>query len=135
MYIRNTNWEVVPERNAEFPIGYAAGKGYGSPLSRTTGSASNASMKPAMEPRKAAGTTSSDTTAHTRNFLDCIKTRGKCNADILTGHISTSATLIGNIAHKTRSVLEWDAKAERFTNQPAANRWLHYSYRAPYKLG
>ena len=40
--------------------------------------------------------------AHARNFLDCIKTRGKCNADILTGHLSTSATLIGNIAFKTR---------------------------------
>ena len=44
------------------------------------------------------GPTGADTMAHARNFLDCIKTRGKCNADILTGHLSTSATLIGNIA-------------------------------------
>src|ERR1044071_3967892 len=135
MYIRNANWEVAPEKVGEFPIGYAGGKGYGTPLNRSTGSASNASVKPAMEPRKTTGSSSSDTTAHSRNFLDCIKTRAKCNADILTGHISTSATLLGNIAHKTRSLLEWDAKAERFTNNPAANRFLSYQYRAPYKQG
>ena len=46
----------------------------------------------------------------------------------------TSAALIGNIAHKTRSLLEWDAKTERFTNKPDANRFLSYEYRAPYKL-
>ena len=88
-----------------------------------------------MEPRSAKGSTSSDTTAHARNFLDCIKSRGKCNADILTGHLSTSATLIGNIAHRNRSLLEWDPKAERFSNNTAANQWLSYQYRAPYKLG
>ena len=74
------------------------------------------------------------TPSHARNFLDCIKSRGKCNADILTGHLSTSGTLIGNIAHKTRSMLEWDSRAERFTNNPAANQWLEYKYRPPYKL-
>ena len=51
------------------------------------------------------------------------------------GHVSTAATLIANIAHKTKSYLEWDGKAVRFTNHEAANRLLHYKYRAPYKLG
>jgi hypothetical protein len=32
-------------------------------------------------------------------------------------------------------MLEWDARAEKFTNQPKANDLLHYKYRAPYKLG
>jgi hypothetical protein len=72
---------------------------------------------------------------HARNFLDCVKSRAKCNCDILTGHISTSNTLIANIAHKTKSYLEWDAAAEKFTNHSAANKLLHYQYRAPYKLG
>ena len=134
MYIRNSTWEVVPEKIGDFPLGYAGGKGYGTPLNRGTAGLQGASMKTQIEPRKATAG-ASDTTAHTRNFLDCIKSRGKCNADILTGHLSTSATLIGNIAHKTRSMLEWDAKAERFTNNAAANRFLSYQYRAPYKLG
>ena len=33
-----------------------------------------------------------------------------------------------------RSYLEWDAKAERFTNNEAANKLLSYEYRKPYKL-
>jgi hypothetical protein len=41
---------------------------------------------------------------------------------------------LGNIAHKTRSLLEWDGKQERFTNSDAANRMLSYPYRRPYQL-
>lgn len=135
MYVRNSNWDVVPEKVAGRPIGYDHGKGYGNPLDRSGGGAANGSRRPAIEPRSGKGGSGSDTTAHARNFLDCIKTRAKCNADILTGHLSTSATLIGNIAHKQRCLLEWDAGNERFTNNAEANRWLSYEYRAPYKLG
>lgn len=71
---------------------------------------------------------------HARNFLDCVKSRKPTNCDTLTGHLLTAATLIGNVALKTRSYLEWDAKAEHFTNSPAANRYLSYKYRAPYAL-
>jgi len=135
MYIRNANWDVAPEKISDGHIGYDRGKGYGNPVDRSHANAVDQARRPAMEARSAKGSTSSDTTAHTRNFLDCIKTRGKCNADILTGHLSTSATLIGNIAHKSRSLLEWDTKTERFTNNTSANQWLSYQYRAPYKLG
>ena len=134
MYIRNTSWDVVPEKITELPLGYAQGKGYGNPLDRSHGAAADAARRPAMEPRSVKGASGADTMAHARNFLDCIKTRGKCNADVVTGHLSTSATLIGNIAHKQRTFLEWDARAERFPNNPAANRWLSYQYRSPYKL-
>jgi hypothetical protein len=71
---------------------------------------------------------------HARNFLDCIRSRQTCACDIEVGHRDTSAALLANIAHKTKSYLEWDAKAERFTNKSDANRYLSYEYRAPYKL-
>ena len=67
-------------------------------------------------------------------FLDCIRSRQTCSCDIEVGHRDTTAALIGNIAHKTKSFLEWDAKAERFTNKAEANRLLSYEYRAPYKV-
>ena len=131
MYIRNAAWEVVPEEISEGFTGYEGGKGYGNPLNR---SGTRAGRKRLIEARSATPSGGYDTESHARNFLDCIKSRGKCNADILTGHLSTSGTLIGNIAHKTRSLLEWDARAERFTNNAAANKYLHYKYREPYKL-
>jgi len=47
---------------------------------------------------------------------------------VLIGHVSTATTLLGNIAHKTGSLLEWDGKTERFTNNEAANGLLHYKF-------
>jgi Oxidoreductase family, C-terminal alpha/beta domain len=88
--------------------------------------------KPVIEPRSGKG--DADTAHHARNFLDCVRSREKCACDIETGHRSTSATLIANIAHKTRSYLEWDARREQFTDNSAANKLLSYSYRAPYRF-
>lgn len=127
MYLWGNRWEVVPERVTEQLLGRRT------PLDRTTERGYNPSKKPLIEARSGKG--SADTAFHARNFLDCVKSRQKCNCDILTGHYSTAATLIGNIALKTRSYLEWDGKAEKFTNNAAANKLLHYQYRAPYKLG
>ncbi len=127
MYFREDGWEVVPEPITEME------KFALTPLDRTLSRQYGASKKTVIEGRSASGNVYADA-AHARNFLDCVKSRAKCNADILTGHISTSATLIGNIALKTESLLKWDARAERFTNHPEANRFLHYAYRAPYRL-
>jgi len=126
MYIHGNRWEIVPERITDTPVPART------PLDRETERAYGPSKKPAMEPRSEKG--SIDTAFHARNFLDCVKSRAKCNCDIHTGHLSTSATLIANIALKTRSFLDWDSKAERFTNNAAANKLLSYQYRAPYKL-
>jgi predicted dehydrogenase len=129
MYLHIGHWEVVPEQHRGGEMAAKTPLDRGGSQDRPRGT----SRKPAIEPRSAKG--SLDTAFHARNFLDCVKSRGKCNADILTGHLSTSATLLGNIALKTKSYLEWDARAERFTNNEAANRLLSYKYRAPYKLG
>ncbi len=126
MYINNNVWEVVPERTPELEL-FAR-----TPLDRVSEKQYGASRKALIEPRQAKG---GDSTAlHARNFIDCVRSRAKCNADVLIGHLSTSATLIGNIANKTGMHLRWDAKTERFTNSEAANRMLFYKYRARYKL-
>ncbi len=75
------------------------------------------------------------TAAHMRNFLDCIKSRKRPNADLEVGHRSTTFAHLANISLATKSRLEWDPKAERITNNDAANRLLHYRYRSPWKLG
>jgi len=132
LYVRNTSWEVVPESIGDFPSGFAGGKGYGNPVNRE--GAKSGTRKAVIQPVVNKGGPLHDTMTHARNFLDCIKTRNKCNADVLIGHMSTSSTLIGNIAHKTRSMLEWDGKSEKFIGNPRADAMLQYKYRAPYKL-
>ncbi|HUJ23310.1 MAG TPA: Gfo/Idh/MocA family oxidoreductase [Bryobacteraceae bacterium] len=135
LYIRYADWEVIPEKVSDGFEGYDRARGYGNPLNREGGGLFEAGLKPAMQPMSRKGPAAYDTTSHARNFLDCVKSRGKCNADVLTGHLSTSAALIGNIAHKTGTHLQWDAAAERFTNSEHANQFLDYRYRAPYRLG
>jgi predicted dehydrogenase len=126
LYIHSNRWEVAPERVTEM---YSPAR---TPLDRNFEKSYGPSRKTLIEP--ATGKGSLDTAFHARNFLDCVKSRAKTNCDALTGHLSTCGPLIANIALKTRSYLEWDAKAERFTNNNAANRLLQYEYRPPYKL-
>jgi predicted dehydrogenase len=126
MYIHSNRWEVVPEKITEVNLPAR------NPADRSIEKAYPASKHTVIEPRAAKG--SIDTAFHARNFLDCVKSRAKCNCDVLTGHLSTSATLIANIAYKNKSYLEWDAKAEKFPANAAANKMLSYQYRAPYKL-
>ena len=69
-----------------------------------------------------------------RDFLDCVKSRKWPNADIEEGHRSTTFAHLANIALETRTRLDWDAQAERFTNCEQANQLLHYEYRKPWSL-
>lgn len=126
LYLTWDAYEVVPEEitHDEFPAL--------SPLHRASDSTYAKDRKAEIARRKAEGKDS--TGLHARNFLDCIRSRAKCNCDIATGHRSTSATLIANIAHRTRSYLEWDAGEERFTNHESANTFLSVEYRSPYRL-
>jgi predicted dehydrogenase len=71
---------------------------------------------------------------HARNFLDCVKSRSRPNADIEDGHRSTTFAHLANIALATRARLDWDPQAERFTNNDAANAHLRYEHRKPWTL-
>jgi predicted dehydrogenase len=126
LYLYGNGWEVVPDEIT--PNEFFAR----TPLDRTVERGYRKGAAAMIQPQKGSG--KADTADHARNFLDCVKSRRECNCDIETGHRDTTAALIGNVAHKTKSYLEWDGKEERFTNNPAANKLLSYEYRAPYKL-
>jgi predicted dehydrogenase len=127
LYLFSDGYEVVPDEITpnEFPAR--------TPADRQRERGYRTGAKPLIEASKRTGGTA-DTAAHARNFLDCVRSRAACNCDIETGHRSTSATLIANVAHKTKSYLEWDRNVERFSNNTEANRLLTYRYRAPHKL-
>jgi predicted dehydrogenase len=128
LYLFGDGYEIVPDviSEDEFPAR--------SPLTRTQDSQYRRNGRARISAQKNRGTSTADTAPHARNFLDCVKSRAKCNCDVEIGHRSTSATLLANIAFKTHSVLDWDSKAERFPHAPEANKLLSYQYRAPYKL-
>ncbi len=127
MYIYGNKWEVVPERYTDVLFGQRT------PLDRESERGYNPSKKATIEGRTMEG--ASSTPPHVRNFLDAVKARVAPSCPVEEGHISTANTILGHISLRTRALLDWDATAERFTNNEAANKLLSYKYRAPYKLG
>jgi predicted dehydrogenase len=127
LYLFSDGYEIAPDdiTQNEFPAR--------TPIDRQRERDYRTGRKPLINPAKRTGG-DFDTAVHARNFLDCVRSRAACNCDIETGHRSTSATLIANVAHKTKSYLEWDRAAERFSNNADANKLLTYRYRAPYEL-
>jgi hypothetical protein len=126
LYFHLNGYEVVPD--VILPNEFAAR----TPLDRSIERNYRAGGKAQIEAKKVSGRIAD--ADHARNFLDCVKSRQTPSCDVEFGHRCTSAALVANIAHKTRSYLQWDAKAERFTNNDRANELLHYQYRSPFQL-
>lgn len=72
--------------------------------------------------------------AHARNFLDCVQTRAQPVENLDVGHHVSAVAMLGNVALRSRSRIEWDAAAERVPGNDAANALLRREYRAPWKL-
>jgi len=71
---------------------------------------------------------------HIRNFVECIKTRARPNADIEIAHRSTSVCHLVNICREVQRNLKWDPAAEQFAGDDEANAKLSRKRRAGYEL-
>lgn len=71
---------------------------------------------------------------HARNFLDCVKSRKRPNADVEEGHRTATMCHLGNIATRLGRTLRWDAAREQVVNDAEANRLLDKQYRKPWTL-
>lgn len=72
---------------------------------------------------------SPDGGAHHRNFLDCLKSGARPNADIEIGHLSASLCHLGNIATRVGRVLHFDPQTEQITGDEEANKMVRRTYR------
>jgi predicted dehydrogenase len=71
---------------------------------------------------------------HIRNFLECVKSRQRPNADVEEGHLTAVVCHLGNIATRLNRGLQWDVAKEDFKNDKEASAILSRPYRAPWKL-
>ena len=71
---------------------------------------------------------------HTRNFLDCVKSRQAPVSDAETGHRSTSACHLANVSLRSGRKIRWNAEAETVEGDAEAVKLLTREYRAPWKL-
>jgi len=73
--------------------------------------------------------------AHVENFISCIRSRKRPNADIEEGHISAALCHMANISYRVGNrKLEFDSSEEAFIDDKEANRYLKRSYRAPWVM-
>jgi len=71
---------------------------------------------------------------HHNDWLQCIRRRRRPICDVEIGCRSVSVCHLGNIAYRLKRPLKWDPAAERFVNDPVANRMLSRPYREPWHL-
>ena len=74
---------------------------------------------------------------HLENWIECIKSRKRCNADIEIGLRATTLCYLVNIVRDVGQVgraLQWDPKAERFTNCDEGNKLLERPRRKGFEL-
>jgi hypothetical protein len=70
-----------------------------------------------------------DSTPHHRNFLECIRSGQRPNADIEIGHLSAALSHLGNIATRVGRVLQFDPQTEQVAGDAEANRLVRRTYR------
>ena len=72
---------------------------------------------------------------HMRNFLDNVKSRGRCCADVEIGHRSATVCHLGNIGlrYAIGKTLNWDPASETFM-ESEANQYVRRPMRSPWVL-
>jgi predicted dehydrogenase len=72
--------------------------------------------------------------SHEGNFLSCVKSRQKPNADVELGRLSTTLCHLGNVAQRLGREVTFDPATETFGGDEAANAMLTKQYRTGWAL-
>ena len=72
--------------------------------------------------------------AHVKNFLDCVKSRGKPVENLELGHFVSTVAHLGNVAFRAGSQIAWDPEKEKIRGDRRAGRLLKVKYRKPWKM-
>jgi predicted dehydrogenase len=72
---------------------------------------------------------------HQKNFIECVKSRKRPNADIEKLHPSCSMLHLANIAHRVgNTTLKYDPDTEQFIDNTDANKLVKRDYRKKYEI-
>lgn len=79
---------------------------------------------------------SGGTDGHFTNFIEAVRKHdsGILNAPIETGHLSSGLAHLGNIAYRMEKVLTFNPQAEKFVNDPEADKMLTRNYRQGFEV-
>ena len=72
--------------------------------------------------------------SHEDDWVRAIKEGGKAGADFSYSGPLTEVCLLGNVAKRMDTKIEWDAETMQVTNLPEASRWIRTPYREGWSL-
>jgi len=72
---------------------------------------------------------------HKKDFLDCMRTRTRPNADVEIGARTVTVCHLVNLAYYHNQVMHWNPFREQFMNGKGDKSWLDVEHRAPYAMG
>jgi predicted dehydrogenase len=87
-----------------------------------------------LRERTTTGRSWAHTGDHVRNWLDCIKSRGRTTCHPESAHRATTICHAVNIGLRLGRSLTWDPQAELFTGDAQANAMLHRAMRPPWNV-
>jgi predicted dehydrogenase len=131
MSVGRGGYEVFPDRKAN-PFNTMANILGGHPVG---------GPQPTPEPRDqvwtekekdSSGDGAKDYVTHTRNFLECIRSRQQPIADIESAHAVVTTCHLANISLRVGRKITWDAEKEQIVGDPQANEMLTRPYRKPW---
>jgi predicted dehydrogenase len=131
MSVGRSGYEVFPDRKAN-PFNTMANILGGHPVG---------GPQPVPEPKDqfwtekekdSSGDGARDYILHTRNFLDCIRSRQQPIADLESAHAVATTCHLANISLRIGRKICWDAKKEQIVDDLEAARMLEREYRGPW---
>ena len=75
-----------------------------------------------------------DSIGHHKEWVEACKTGGPTTCNFDYSGALTEAVLLGDVAYRAGSPLEWNAETLKATNCPAADRFLRRDYRKGWTL-
>jgi predicted dehydrogenase len=128
MRVDRGGFEVIPDVKAIPENAIPRFKGH------PTGGPRRAETKPErwVEALKEPGSSDEQFALHTRNFLDCVKSRKRPISDVEDGHQVAAACHLANISLRLGRKVRWDPGKEEIPNDREAAAMLERPYRKPW---
>jgi predicted dehydrogenase len=131
MILSRSGFDIIPDRK-ELPVNIVSRIGSGHPVGGPQ-PVPEEGEKYWVEPlTDSSGDSKQQYVLHTRNFLDCVKSRSQPNSDLESAHEISTVCHLANISLRVGRKLRWDGRREEFVADGEANQMLARPYRSPW---
>jgi len=132
MILSRSGFEIIPDRK-ELPVNIVSRIGSGHPVGGPQPVPEEGGEQYWVEPlTDTSGDSKQQYVLHTRNFLDCVKSRAQPVSDLESAHEISTVCHLSNISLRLGRKLRWDGQRDEIVSDSEANQMLARPYRSPW---